>query len=335
MPSRLSFRLPERIRRIPTADLYVINPLRHLLRDSGGRAGRRIRHVGANAYLVGETGIVVRYGSAMDLERLRLAGARRLVYVADDDFAAGAADASLPERYRARLAAFAQNDWPVLAGTADAVVVSSPDLAAIYGPKARLMHPVWPRPPAATDHFARRKTFELVHFGTASHDADFAPLVPILATLLATYPQLQLTLFGADGIPAGWPTADQVRVRRPMAWWRYKLWLPRQRFHMALYPLTQTRWNAARSSNKLFEQALTGAAPLMSANPALLEAAGPDLPEIFVEADPADWARRIAAAIADPAACRARADAVRARILEFDAPGRAARTWSELLGPDG
>ena len=103
------------------------------------------------------------------------------------------------------------------------------------------------------------------------------------------------------------------------------------RFHLAIYPLQPTPFNAARSANKLFEQALVGAAPLMSPNAALREAAGADLDDIFVEGGVEEWRRRVGKDVADLEACRHRAERTRKRILAIDPLGHAVGVWRDIL----
>src|SRR5687768_4234595 len=72
-------------RRIPTTDLYFLNPVRHLRHHDERAAGLpRLKAIAPNVYAIGRTGIVSRYGSRGDIDRLRTIGARRIVYIADD-----------------------------------------------------------------------------------------------------------------------------------------------------------------------------------------------------------------------------------------------------------
>jgi hypothetical protein len=105
-------------------------------------------------------------------------------------------------------------------------------------------------------------------------------------------------------------------------------------FHLALYPLRDSPFNRGRSANKLFEHALVGAASLMSPIPALRDAAGPAGQAVFVEGGAEEWRRRIEADIADPEACRRRAEATRARIAALDPAGAAADLWLEILAAE-
>lgn len=327
------FGIREYLSRIPTADLYVLNPVRHLRRHSV-RAARlpRIRCLVPNVYAIGSTGVIVRYAAAEDLDLLRRSGARRILYVADDDFVAGAADASLPDRYRAKLAAFAGGAWPVIREAADIVIVPGSVLASQYGAKARILSPVWHRPPAATAHFEAAGQIEVVHLGTGSHVSDIAAIAAPLAAVLQAKENVRLTLFSAGPAPGPLQRCANVRLRRPMPWWRYKLMLPRMRFHLALYPLRDTAFNRARSSNKLFEHALVGAASLMSPMPALCDAAGDASSPVFVRGGEEEWRQRIEADLSDMQALRRRADAIRSHIVAADLPGRAVEEWLDMLG---
>ncbi len=328
-------RMREYLHRLPTADLYFLNPLRALGRAHlGGARVPRIRFPAPNVYTVGCTGVIVRYGREDDIDLLTRMCVRQIVYIADDDFAAGAEDPHLPARYREKLAEFAKGPWPALCKAADIVIVPGAVLAAAYGSKARIMPPAWHLHPASSDHFERSSVIRIVHLGTGSHLADLAAFAPVIADVLKAHSRTRLTLFSPGRAAA--PLADhaQVDVRPPMSWWRYKLSLPRMRFHMALYPLAETAFNRARSANKLYEHALVGAASLMSPNPALREAAEPDLLQIFVEGGPDNWTDRIAAGLADPEALRRRADATRAHITAANPLDRAARMWRDILAAD-
>jgi hypothetical protein len=325
----LPLALTEFTRRTPTTDLYFRNPIRRLLADHVRLPP--LRTLAPHLYLIGQTGIISRYGSAADLDRLAKAGVQRTIYIADDDFEAGAADPLLPPKYRERLAAFVKRDWPLLRSAADIVVVSSPVLQPIYGPNARLVHPAWSMPPADTAHFAAARHFELVHLGTASHGSDFAPLAPVLVEVLRANPQVRCTLFAGGNLPEGLSGLPQVRSLRPLPWWRYRLALRRLRFHLATYPLRETRFNAARSANKLFEQAIVGAASLMTPNPALETVAGSALPDIFVDGDAEVWRERIQQLIRDPDLAREQAEKTGRHILALDPLGKAARQWLDML----
>src|SRR5688500_6869989 len=59
-------------RRIPTTYLYFLNPVRHLQRhDQRAAQLPRLKAIAPNVFTIGRTGIVSRYGSPRDVERLR------------------------------------------------------------------------------------------------------------------------------------------------------------------------------------------------------------------------------------------------------------------------
>jgi hypothetical protein len=327
--------LHEYLNRLPTTDLYFLNPLRTWkASDPDAAALPRIENLAPNVYAVGRTGVIVRYGRERDVDRLTRAGVRQIVYIADDDFVAGSEDARLPARYREKLAAFAQGGWPTLRDAADIVIVPGAVLAESYGPKARILPPAWHRPPAPSHRFARGGPIKVAHLGTGSHIADLAAFAPAIAEVLSAHPHARLTLFSGERAPPPLKEHGQVRLRPPMSWWRYKLSLPRMRFHLALYPLADTSFNRARSANKLYEHALVGAASLMSPNPALREAAGPGLAGLFVEGGAQDWAARLEADLSDPQAVRQRAEATRARIGATDPLQDSIRAWRDILAAE-
>jgi len=323
-----AFGFREYLDRIPTTDLYFRNPLAELRRM--GFDAPRIRHLSANVYLVGRTGVIVRYGGARDIERLSSAGAQHIVYIADDDFAASVGDLGIPEPYRLKLKAFVEDNWPELPAAADTVIVPGTVLAEIYGAKARIIPPAWDLPPASSDHFVTQERIEIVHLGTGSHRGDLALLVAPLTRILERHGGARLTLFAGSAVPGRLRSHHHLRLKRPRSWWRYKRALPKMRFHLALYPLAPTAFNNARSANKLFEHAIVGAASLMSANPAL-KAAADSLENIFVEGGVNEWAAEIETLIADRNALCERVDQARAHILEANPLARAAKAWREIL----
>jgi hypothetical protein len=324
--------LGEYFDRIPTTDLYLRNPLAELRRQGANVSPPR--YISPNVYLVGKTGVIVRYGEAKDINRLKRAGAKHIVYIADDDFVAGGTDPGLPERYRLKLRTFAESDWPTLKAAADIVIVPGTVLAEIYGAKARIVPPAWDRPPASTEHFAAAKHIEIAHLGTGSHRGDLTLIVAPLAKILDRHPEARLTLFTGVNAPGPLRSHRHVRLRHPLSWWRYKRGLPKMRFHLALYPLAPTAFNNARSANKLYEHALVGAASLMSPNPALRAAAGPEAAARFIDGDAAEWEAQIEAHLAQPDAMRQQMEAARAHIHATDPLAYAALQWRDILAPE-
>ena len=208
-------------------------------------------------------------------------------------------------------------------------------LAEIYGAKARIIPPAWDLPPASTEHFTAPKHIEIVHLGTGSHRGDLALIVAPLAGILDRHPEARLTLFTGVNAPesAAKPSAtctSGTRCRGGATSAR----LPKMRFHLALYPLAPTAFNNARSANKLFEHALVGAASLMSPNPALRAAAGPEAAARFVDGGAEEWEARIEAHLAQPDAMQKQVEAARAHIRATDPLAYSALQWRDILAAE-
>ena len=214
------------------------------------------------------------------------------------------------------------------------VIVPGTVLAEIYGAKARILPPAWDRRPPSTEHFTAAKHIDIVHLGTGSHRGDLASIVAPLCEILDRYPKVRLTLFTGVNSPSLLRSHRHVHIRHQLSWWRYKRGLPKMRFHLALYPLAPTAFNNARSANKLYEHALVGAASLMSANPALRAAAGPEAAARFVDGGAEDWEAKIEAHLAEPDAMRKHADAARAHIHATDPLAYSALQWRDILASD-
>jgi hypothetical protein len=103
------------------------------------------------------------------------------------------------------------------------------------------------------------------------------------------------------------------------------------RFHLAIYPLAATVFNNARSASKLYEHAIVGAASLMTPNPALRAAAGPEIAASFVEGGTEEWEAKIVECLSEPAATRQRVEAARAHIAATDPLAYSVLQWADLL----
>ncbi len=339
--------------RLPTTDIYLRNACMASIqpRWQPGRAGgaRPIRQIAPNAFTCGEWLLLMRRDSPAVM-RAALDWGGRLAYLVDDDIAGAAENADLPGPYRRRLAAF-QSDWHRhLLARADVVVVPSEPLAARFAADPdiratiRRIEPCWREPFADQSHFAglaRGKPLRIAHLGSGSHRGGLEALGPALAKLLARHSSVELTYIAAPpGIAA---LAAQPRARRqpPRSWLAYRRWLPRQRFHLALYPLLPTAFDRARSANKLFEHAIIGAVGVYPENwqPGRVLALGepgcspPGAPAaLLAPAQPADWADALEAAIARRAELGAIAAAASETLSLRHYHAIQQKLWSDILG---
>jgi hypothetical protein len=320
--------LLEPFRRIPTAELYFLEPIRRLRQE--GYAVPAPRAIGRTVYRYGKAGVIVRYATEKELKRLEAEGVDRIVYVIDDDLEAILEDDQLPESYRTRIRSFIDGTWRILTRDADAVVVPNAAIARIYGHHAIVAPPCWPLRPATTDHFDTNGPLRVILAGGASHAADVAMIADELAQALRGGHEVELINFSTYSV-SPLQVSSMNRLRQT-SWRTHKRALSTLKCHLALYPLRPTRLNRARSINKLLEHAILGAASLVSRFPALSEwPALAEAAQVIDEDDPSGaWRDAIAMLIQDREALRARALASIMAAHALDSAPPLMRTWRDL-----
>lgn len=342
--------------RLPTTDIYLRNACRSLIRPwwypevVSSRAGiaRPIRQVAANGFTCGEWMVLIRRDSPAVM-RAALDWPGRLAYLVDDDIASAADSPDLPESYRQRLMAF-DRDWHGhLLARADVLVVPSDPLAARFATNPaihadiRRIEPYWQEPLADQSHFAELSQgapLRIAHLGTGSHRGALEALTPTLTDLLARHSAIQLTYIADRSGITGLAGLARVHREPPRRWAAYRRWLPRQRFHLALYPLLPTAFDLARSANKLFEHAIVGAVGMYPENwqpgrdwvRGIQKAPPPAAPAaLLAPADIADWSDAIEAVIARPAELRAIAATATRALSSSDYCAMQQGLWSDIL----
>lgn len=279
--------------RLPTTDIYFLHACHDWIRRWWSKGP--ITALGRNCFVAGETMILIRRDNERLMHRA-LDWPGRLIYLIDDDIAGAVESPELPQDYRRRLDQFDKKFHRRLLERSDDLLVSSPRLEALLGDdpsitaQIRQVLPYWPLPFADTTHFDNLESgglLKIVHLGSGSHAGAFAAMVPAVIEVLAQHEMVHFTYFGREQHPA--LPANHPRVARiaPMPWPAYRRWLARQRFHLALYPLDSSRFDSARSPNKIIEHALIGAVGLYPANWPTAELTGGG--GLAAPADPAAW----------------------------------------------
>lgn len=284
---------------LPTTDLYFLNSchsqVRRLWRNGP------VERLGANTFRSADRLLLVRRDRS-DLMDRALEWPSTLVYLIDDDIDGAAQSSAIPAAYKARLANFAGHHDRLLR-RADILVASSDVLATRLraDPRVRAdivrLDPFWALPFADQNHFSApaNDTLELVHLGTASHAGGLASITPAVIATLDRFPDTRFTYVGRPGSHPRLEAHPRVRRLEVMTWRQYRRWLPRQRFHLALYPLERTPFDASRSSNKLFEHAITGAVGLYSSGWPPMRMAGDGA--IAAPPDSAQWTETLVRAV--------------------------------------
>ena len=210
----------------------------------------------------GDTVIVIRHLSGL----ASVPEHSKLIYVIDDDWRAGLSDASLPATYRLQLAMEFKRVAPKLEHNASTILAASEYLTDQYRTRypEKTVTPISPAWPEATSDLAQETPRRLAYLSAATHRKDSKFLAPVLDALLGTHPDLSLTLSHAFAVPGEWKGKKNVTILPQMGWSAYLDWMNGQRFDLLLYPLMDTPFNAARSSNKLFESDQLGAALIAS-----------------------------------------------------------------------
>ncbi len=309
----------------PTADLYFANACGDWL--SSGLVERHAPTVFTSA----STRLVIRH----DARSGRNSRRARTIYLLDDAIDLEGADAALSRYWRFKLDHVERAAADVFLPDAAAVVVSSAPLAAMIrarvpGADIRVLHPYWSEPMSTLSHHARPKC-TIAYLGSQTHGPDIAPLVPALVQFLDATPEAELLMAGGHEQIGALARHPQVRALGPMPWARYRRALGGLGVHIALYPLNDTPFNAARSLNKLIEHGVAGAAGLYAASwsgAAMAEDAGAGM---ALPADPAAWIAALGGMVADRARTRqmAAAGGVLAATINDAAAQRT--IWSELL----
>ncbi len=323
----------------PTTDLYF----RNVLTPHIARWWRRgpIRQVGANSFIAGDWFVLIRRDTPHQM-REALAWPGRLAYVIDDDVAGAASCAALPEAYRARLAEFERRFHRDLLVRSDVVLTASDALSATLATDRRMasrlrrIDPVWRQPLADLAHFAplaTGATLRMVQLGTGSHRAALATIAPQVARVLDRHPDTSFTYFSARRVCDTLETHPRARRLDPMTWREYQRWMARHRFHLALYPLDQTRFDRARSANKITEHAILGAVGLYPEGWRPAQRLG-DGAALFAPDDPEAWEEAIEAALAErPRLSHIAAEAAQT-LANADPTAAQQAVWSDILGLD-
>lgn len=320
---------------VPTTTLYFLNSCGDLVSDKDG--GGCIEQVGANSFRTARTNLIIRQdlpevvGAALD-DRTR-----RLVYLLDDNVGAFASDAGLPASYRQRLGERWRRAFRPLLRRADTIVVCSGYLMhhlRDFGSTVRI-DPVWNGRLLAglEDRLSRptTETIQIAYLGTVSHQEELAFLVPVLARLLHTRTDFEVTLPAGNQWPDFITNHARVKLRWPVPWCEYEKRLATERFDICLYPSLDTPFAGGRSANKLTEQALTGAFGLFSATwphaDRVLETGAGALVANRIE----EWVAGVGRAMEGLPAWRAGAQRIARQLKELNDPAPQRALWRQLL----
>ncbi len=307
----------------PTADLYFADACADLL-ETG-----QVRRLAPTVFQAGGTVIVIRHDARVSPQ----VRADRLIYVTDDDVAAGLSDRLVPMAYRAKLAFLERRAERRLAPAADLILAASDPLArtlSAYGPPVRRIDPAWPSPPEPQR--CEGRLVRVAVLMARSHAADFGFLIPVLDRLMADRPNWTLTVSANLPIPRRWRHEAQVTILPVLGWAGYREWMAGQRFDIGLYPVLPGGMNDARSANKLSEYAQLGAAIVTSQNWAPGAEAAALGRCLALPNDPDLWCRELNCLIDAPSALTTVARVNAAALISEAALDAQRKLWIGVLG---
>ncbi len=245
---------------IPSTDIYFLNACAHLV---GGAASRKpIRQMGANSFKCENRYLVVRKDNPTVLKKILSDPKAEIIYLIDDDLDAAIADVQIPSDYRARLSRLKNGPVGDILARAKLVLVPSKKLEEKFSKthKVLRLNPFWLGDCPDDSHYGALtdEPVNMVHLGTASHDAAFKFLSPVLEKLIEAQENFTFTYHSNKARLGPLDAAPQIKRRRVISWQKYKRQLGNHRYHLGLYPILDTPFNQARSRNKILEYSLAG-----------------------------------------------------------------------------
>ena len=321
---------------IPTTDLYFLNSCGDLV----ARPWRRgpVRRLGANVFRVGQRYLVVRRDRERVIDAVLDDPKAEIIYLIDDNLDA-LDDPSLPDGYRTRLQALRDGTHTRMLARAHLVVTSAAEIANALpgGTNVKLLDPVWQGTPGDGGHLDRAagQRLDVVHLGTGSHGAGFDFIAPALEDVLQAMPNVHFHYFSGHELLGALDGHARVHRLRGKSWRAYKAALPGFRFHLGLYPLTGTPFNAARSVNKILEYTLAGCPVMYSAEWAAARGLR-DGDNAFLVAGPAEaWANRLKDVVMQPQQLKAIYDGACAEFRTRNDAARQRAFWQQVFIKDG
>lgn len=248
---------------LPTTDIYLASRL-------AGVQGLPARFVDTTVELLdsfslpeGTFVIIVRHSPKAWLRLLQrhrgqLAGVALLL---DDDIPGVLGCPDLPLRYALKTAFRYLTTRRLFASLCDAVWVSTLFLQDKYravGP--RLLEPLY----LGTPFHAKSQAVTYSYHGTSSHRREVAFLVEVVRRVQSRLDNAHFEIIGGAGIRRLFRGIPRVRVQHPMTWPDFLAYTASVHHAVGLAPMLDTRFNQARSHNKLYDITRCGAAGIYS-----------------------------------------------------------------------
>jgi len=295
-------------------------------------AKRPVRRIGQNSFVCKNTAVIIRYATRAELELIRTIKPQNCAYVIDDDLSLLDLDSSLPMDYRNRLSVFKTGILPEILQLSDTIIAPNALICESYGDKTcLLLDPSYTSLCDDFSHFDEPGKIDMVFSGTRSHLDDLEFIAEAVLAICKRYKHVSFTTFLGKYAPGNLQDTENIIHRRPVSWKEFKRNQKKQFFHIALAPYKDTRFNRARSINKLFDHAAFGAAGIYSDMPPLSTAIEHGKEGLLIREDTGAWYTAMENLITRPEKAHYLAMAGAKRAGSLGDPARVRRFWCEYL----
>jgi glycosyltransferase involved in cell wall biosynthesis len=191
--------------------------------------------------------VVVRYLTRKRYTALKknLAEIETLIYFMDDDLWDLKVTKGLPWRYRLKIVRYALKYKSWLIKNCELFWTSSDFIVQKYKPCGFKM--ISPKPVSI------RPVHRVFYHGSASHQAEFEWLVPVIQTLQEKRDDVVFEVIGGRETRQLFASISCVNVIHPMNWESYKAYLSLGSGAIGLAPATANMFNFSRSYTKFFD----------------------------------------------------------------------------------
>lgn len=249
----------------PTADLYFANACADLIQREPSA-----RWASPTVFETDRAVIVFRHDAGAPLDDQER---RQVIFVIDDAIFEGRRDRSLPLWYRTKLALLECEAARRILGRADVVVASSeavrdalPGRLLRPGTRVEILGPHWSGNLAELSHFDRDDEIRIAYLGSKAHSRDAEFALSVLDPIKQFGPRVRFSIASNHSIPNEIRKSNQIELLNFTNWNSYRLNIYSKRFHICIYPLLDSKFNLARSYNKIIEHAVVGAASIYSSS---------------------------------------------------------------------
>jgi hypothetical protein len=217
----------------------------------------------------------------------------RLCYFMDDDLFDLTAFKGLPWRYQFKLTRLAYRRRQWLAQQGAELWVSTPYLQHKYAQWQPLLL-------QATMTMQVPEQFTLFYHGSASHQAEYDWLYPVVADVLAANAGLSFEIIGDARVNLRYRKLSRVHILHPMSWQAYQALLGRGGRDIGLAPLLENRFNRARAYTKFFDITRAGAVGLYSEDSIYQQVVQHEYNGLLLPNCQSDWCQAISGLLNEP-----------------------------------